>query len=489
MYRVDMYYTIKTLFEKGHSRRKISRQLGIHRRTVTSMISQIQQGVINPEPVKRGQILQPFDAQIRQKVEAGLSARLIHDWLVDELHCTVSYPSVARYVRKFERPESFVPQYSEPGDEAQVDFGYLGRFAKNGKKVKVWCFAMTLSHSRMGFYRLVTDQRVESFIACHIHAFEFFTGVPRTVVLDNLKAGVVKASFYEPVFQTYYANMLEHYGSSPITARPRRPQDKGKVESAIKYVKGNFLPTRRGLDYDELARQLDRWILQVANPRVHGTTRKIPLEIWQHTERAALGRLPLQRFELWDIEHRKVSRFGHVAYGYNYYSVPSPYTDQMVYVHCNRHVVKIYCGPDCIATHPRCLDQGKYITQRSHHPSKGQRTKQDYEQAFTQLGPHAYAFLEALQVRKPRHWHEIGSGILSLRAHWSDSVIDLACRRALFYHAVSYRLVKQIVEQRLWELPLDTEAPVLESSHQGHGHWLGVYDQLTGIREEAHATS
>jgi transposase len=109
----------------------------------------------------------------------GLFAQLIHDWLVDELHCKVSYPSVARYVRKFNRSETFVPFYSDLVDEAQVDFGYLGRFNKNGKKLKIWCFAMTLSHSRMGF--LVTDQRVETFTACRIHAFEFFTGVPRTV--------------------------------------------------------------------------------------------------------------------------------------------------------------------------------------------------------------------------------------------------------------------------------------------------------------------
>jgi transposase len=488
MYRVAMYYTIKTLFEKGHSRRQISRQLGIHRRTVSAIITQIQQGLLNPQPVARGQILQPYDALIEQKIQQGLSARLIHDWLVDELHCTVSYPSVARYVRKFNRPQTFVPMYSDPGDEAQVDFGYLGRFNKNGKKLKVWCFAMTLSHSRMGFYRLVTDQRVETFIACHIHAFEFFTGVPRTVVLDNLKAGVVKASFYEPVFQTYYASMLEHYGSSPIAARPRRPQDKGKVESAIKYVKGNFLPTRRHLDYHELESQLERWTIQVANPRVHGTTRKIPLQVWQHTERVALGRLPLQRFELWDIQHRKVSRFGHVVYGYNYYSVPSQYTDQMVSVHCNHHVIKIFSGQDCVATHARCIDQGKYITQSAHQPSKG-RTKHDYEQAFRQLGTHAYAFLEALQLHKPRHWHEVCAGILSLRTRWSDPVIDLACRRALYYQGVSYRMVKQIVEQRLWELPLDEEAHLLDTAEQGHGHWLGVYDQLTQPQQDIHATT
>lgn len=489
MYRVEMYYTIKTLFEKGHSRRHISRQLGIHRRTVKAIIDQIEQGVINPQPTARGQILQPYDELINQKVQQGLSARLIHEWLVNEQHCRVSYPSVARYVRKFDRPETFVPMHSEPGEQAQVDFGYMGRFNKNGKMVKVWCFAMTLSYSRMGFFKLVTDQRVETFITCHIHAFEYFTGVPETVLLDNLKAGVVKASFYEPVFQKYYADMLAHYGSNPIAARPRRPQDKGKVESAIKYVKGNFLPTRRHFDYDELDLQLSRWTQQVANTRQHGTTRKVPVEQWEQYERAALHRLPLQRFELWDIQTRKVSRFGHVVYGYNYYSVPDRFTDQYVHLHCNHSVIKVFAGEVCVATHARCNEEGKYITQAGHHSFKGQRSREDYERAFEQIGSHAFAFLQALQLHKPRHWHEICSAILSLRRHWSDQVIDLSCQRALHYQAVSYRLVKSIVEQRLWTRPLDEDPRPRDPEHQGHGHWLGVYDQLTTVKEDVHATT
>jgi transposase len=482
-----MYYTIKTLFEKGHSQRKISRELGIHRRTVIRIIAQIQAGTLNPQPVGRTKILEPYDELIKNKVELGLSARLIYEWLVNDLHCEVSYPSVARYVRKFDGVESFIPQYSEPGEQAQVDFGYLGRFKKQGKMVKVWCFAMTLSHSRYGFFKLVTDQRVHTFVACHIQAFEFFTGTPKTVVLDNLKAGVVKASFYEPVFQQHYAGMLAHYGSSPIAARPRRPQDKGKVESAIKYVKGNFVPTRRELTYDQLEEQLARWTQHVANTRVHGTTRKVPVEQWEQHERTTLIRLPLQRFELWDIQTRRVTRFSHVTYEYNYYSVPSQYTDQHVHLHCNQSVVKIYHEQHCIATHVRGTSEGRYISQPGHQPHKGQRTRQEYEQEIANIGTHAAAFLRAVQQHKPRHWHELCCGILSLRKHWSSQVIDLSCRRALHYNAMSYRSIKSIAEQRLWALPLDGDQPHRMPDQQGHGHWLGVYDQLTGPQEDLHA--
>jgi len=100
---------------------------------------------------------------------------------------------------------------------------------------------MRLSFSRYDYYELVTSQNVPTFIRCHINASEYFEAVPEIVKINNLKSGVLKANFYEPEIQHEYANMLSYYGSNPITCKVRRPEEKGKVESAIKYVKNNFL--------------------------------------------------------------------------------------------------------------------------------------------------------------------------------------------------------------------------------------------------------
>ena len=99
---------------------------------------------------------------------------------------------------------------------------------------------MVLSHSRYAYYQLATTQKLSSFIECHYKAFEYFGGVPKTVKLDNLKAGVITPDFYEPLLQEQYAGFLAHYSSAPIACKVRRPEEKGKVESAIKYVKNNF---------------------------------------------------------------------------------------------------------------------------------------------------------------------------------------------------------------------------------------------------------
>ena len=118
--------------------------------------------------------------------------------------------------------------------------------------VKVWVFSMVLSHSHHSYSEVVLDQSVSTFIRCHIHAFEFFGGVPATVKIDNLKAGVITPSFFEPVIQHQYATFLEHYGSSPITVRIGCDQDKGKIESSIKYIKNNFLKRIDHRDYYRL---------------------------------------------------------------------------------------------------------------------------------------------------------------------------------------------------------------------------------------------
>jgi len=168
----------------------------------------------------------------------GLSAVLIYEKLAQEKNVDITYSGVKKYVRKLRGPKHpYVPIVSPPGKEAQVDFGYAGYFTNGIKKVKVWIFCMRLSYSRYDYYELVTDQSILTFIRCHIKAFEYFGGVPEIVKIDNLKAGVLEANFYEPEIQHEYAFMLSYYGSCPIPCRIRKPEEKGKVESGIKYVK------------------------------------------------------------------------------------------------------------------------------------------------------------------------------------------------------------------------------------------------------------
>jgi len=178
------------------------------------------------------------------------------------------------------------------GEEAQVDFGYVGITRDDdGKNRKTWVFNMRLSYSRYDFYCKVYDQRVETFIRCHIDAFEFFGGVPEVIKIDNLKAAILKANFYEPIYQDMYRRFADYYSFKPVPCRIYHANDKGKVESGIGYVKGNFFKGRKFDCGTILDAGLAQWNSK-ANKRIHGTTRKVPAHVFETEEKPKLSSLP-----------------------------------------------------------------------------------------------------------------------------------------------------------------------------------------------------
>lgn len=262
MLGVEMYYTVQTLLKQGKNISQISRELGIDRKTVRKIRDKVKDGEVKVPEFSRKSILDPYKEEIIEYLSEGLSAVLIHKKLVQQYELSVSYSCVKKYVKKLKGPGvAYIPLITPPGEEAQVDFGYVGYFfdSKRKKKVKSWIFCMVLSHSRYSYYELVQSQDVKTFLRCHINAFNFFKGVPKTVKIDNLKSGVLKANFYEPKIQREYAEMLRYYGSSPIACKVKYPQEKGKVESGIKYVKNNFIKSLEEEDYFKVAQRLREW--------------------------------------------------------------------------------------------------------------------------------------------------------------------------------------------------------------------------------------
>ena len=145
-------------------------------------------------------------------------------------------------------------------------------------------------------------------IRCHINAFRYFGGVPHTVKIDNLKAAILEATFYEPVYQQVYKQFAEHYGCMLVPCRVRSPQEKGKVESGIKYVSNNFFAGRKFDSWNILCAELRNWVNNKCNMRIHGTTRKVPREHFEMEEKSHLVLLPITDFIFPEIIRRKVYR-------------------------------------------------------------------------------------------------------------------------------------------------------------------------------------
>jgi transposase len=475
MYHIDMIYTIKTLLNKGLSQRAVALQLGISRKTVKKYCLQIHSGDVKEPVINKSKTLDQFKDIIADWYKNGLNAQLIFERLKSLYSIKISYPTVSRFVKELKTLEVFIPLISKPGEEAQVDYGYMGKFIKDGKEIKVWCFVITLSYSRLQYVEMVTNQSVMSFLKSHQNAFEFFGGTPQTIKIDNLKAGVIHTSFYEPQIQTQYAEFLEYYGSAPITARVRRPQDKGKVESGVKFVENNFLKNLDHKDFYRLEKDIKKWI-EKANQRVHGTTKKVPLEQFNQIEKQQLIPLPDVRFELYNISKRRANNYAHIVFENNYYSVPCIYARKELLIKYTENILKIFDNQTQIALHAIDKGQGNYVTQEHHKPIEKQyKSKEYYLEKVSQIGAKTLQFSEIVIQKKPYEYQRIINGLCHLAKKHGNNVVNNACERSLTFGAISYLSIKNICEKNIDINPRE------ELSVQNAGGFfqdLSIYDNL-----------
>lgn len=462
MLGVCMYTTIKTLWEKGNNKSQIARATGHDWKTVDKVIKNLEKGIEVPKYKKRKSILDPYEENILAMLEEeDLTALRVYEKIRDKGY-RGSYSTVRRYIKNIKKKDNvFMRIETAPGKEAQVDFGYVGLTkTDSGKKRKTWVSGMRLSHSRMDYFEKVYNQKVETFIRCHINAFEYFGGVPEIVKIDNLKAAILKANFYEPVYQQLYKHFAHYYGFSPIPCRIYRANDKGKVESGIKYVKRNFFAGRDFRDGKDLDSRLRAWNGR-ANRRVHGTTRKVPLEVFRTTEKEKLKLLPDKRFKLSKVGTRRVYHDCHIYVDYNYYSVPYKYVGKEVDIELTDTLLRVSYDAKDIAVHERAEGRGRFKTQLSHYPKYKRYTNKDFKKKrraeMAKIGPYAEKMFDLIVKEKPQTFSRIVSGIASLKRSYPKKVIESSCKRAYYYRAPSYQIVKKICKNGAYMLPLEED--------------------------------
>ena len=418
MIGVAMYITIKSLWERHKNKSLIARLTGHDWKTVSKRIKEIEEGEEYLAKKPHPRILDDHKEQILEWLEENLSGVRIHEKMQAE-GVKVGYSTVKDYICQIKRRENiFIRMHTLPGEEAQVDFGYLGYTLYQGKKRKTWVFNMRLSYSRLDYYEVVYDQRVETFIQCHINAFNYFGGIPQYVKMDNLKSAILQANFYEPIYQELYKNFASCYGFHPLPCRIRRPNDKGKVESGIKYVKNNFFLGRTFTGEEDVKERLFKWNTR-GNHRIHGTTRKVPQEVFEKEEKAKLIPLPQEEFKLAKVGTRKVYHDCHIYVDYNYYSVPFEYVGKEVEIELTRNLLKVYYQGKEIALHPRLTDRGNFSTKPGHYPTYKRYSDTEYQEKYQAKMAHIGIYTEQLFFlivqNHPKDWNRTVQGILSLQ--------------------------------------------------------------------------
>jgi transposase len=399
---------------------------------------------------------------IRETLE-GTTVMVGWQRLRDEHGLGASYSSFYRYVRKclpevLERRGLTVRREDPPvGEEAQVDYGYLGLWEDPvvGRRRRLWALVMVLSHSRHMFVRVVERMDQASWLECHVAAFEFWGGTPRRMVLDNLTSGVLKADLYDPKFNRGYAELASHYGLLIDPARVQKPRDKPRVERMMPYVRGSFWAGRRFGCLDEINQEALKWCLTVAGMRVHGTTRQRPLEVFQGLEREALRPLPSEPFELVTWVEAKLGRDCYFYAGGAAYSAPYQYALRNLAVRLTTRRVEAYWGYELIKTHPR-VPKGQRSTDWNDFPPKSaaffQRTPDWCRKQAEQIGEQVSQAVEALLEDHALYHLRQVHGILRLGEKYGPHRLNAACLRALNFGDPTYRTIKNILERGLDKL-------------------------------------
>jgi len=462
------------LHERGRSFRQIAAELGIHRETVARHVRLSREGPPKPDKVTTGSEAdldskpakvtagskrhrsrcEEYRKYIEDRFEAGLSAIRIHQDLAEEMGFKGSYESVKRFVRVLRESDPLPFRRMEvlPGAEAQVDFGQ-GAFVDrgDGKRRRPHLFRIVLSHSRKAYSEAVYHQTTEGLIRCMENAFFYFGGVPELVVIDNLKAAVKKADWYDPDLNPKFRDFLRHYGLACVPSKPYTPRHKGKIESGIRYAQENALKGRTFKSLEEQNRFLLHWEGHVADKRIHGTTRKQVQQIFDSREKSALRPLPRTRFPFFEEGERKVHRDGHVALKNAYYSVPPEYMTRKVWVRWDSHVVHIYNQRfESIAIHAR-VEEGRFSTQQNHISSKKisqvERGADYLLGRARRVGPESERWARALLTERKVEGLRPLIGFLSLCKKYEAREIERAARAAR--HQGNYRLkiIRELLKQ------------------------------------------
>lgn len=472
----DVIYRLR----QGESQRQIAQDLQMSRHTIARYQELAEsQGYLDPtrllpsdrdlrsalgppkSPPRSDSTVTPYREIVERLVAGKVEMVAIFARLRDDHGYSGSYSSIRRFVRSIapKEPDAFVRVHTAPGEEAQVDFGSVGQMLdpKSGRRRPTYSFVMTLSHSRHQYVEFVFDQKVVTWIACHRHAFEWFGGVPRKVVPDNLKAAVLQARLDDVVLGDAYRREAQHYGFLISPTRPATPEHKGKVESGVHYVERNFIAGGEFPDIDVANRRVRVWVTDVAGVRDHGTTHQPPYAVFVEREKKALLPLRADPFELLDVRQAKLHRDCHVTLDGSFYSAPYRYIGQMLDAHIGERVVQLFDGVELVATHLKATEKGEWHTRVEHYPPDKaeylERTPERCREIARGIGSETAKVVELLLSERPLDRLRSAQQVLRLADEHGRGRLEAGCRRALYYGDSSYRRIKEILK-----VGLDLEA-------------------------------
>lgn len=486
--QVGLWAEIRRLHEiEKLSNRAVARKLRCSRHTVRNALAQTRPP--GSETVERPSCLDPYKGQMIKLMESDLSGVRILQEIRDR-----GYPGgvtiLRDYLRSVRPHRGRIYQEVEhlPGDAFQVDWGDCGAIRIGQTQRRVYVFVAVLCYSRLLYIEFTLSQARAHFYRCIRRALESFGGIPRRIIVDNLKAAVLEGSGHECRFHPEFLALCGHYGLQPVACERRDPESKGMVENGVRYVKRNALAGRVldcFADYQHLAIE---WRDTIANVRLHSTTRERPVD---RRARETLRPLPEISPDTDETVYVSVTSHARVHFDSNRYSVPPSAVNKQVLIRADDQLVRILDGGLELARHQRSYERNKLIVAEAHKEAaialRRRLTPPVLAARFDLLGPQAKAFrLGLLQepVKPMVHLRKILQfGALYGRTEVLTA-LDTALVQQTFDAAYVENLIHQQRRRRRLPSPLSMH-PVrkdLLEAFEEQPHDLSIYDHLLDER-------
>jgi hypothetical protein len=368
----------------------------------------------------------------------------------------ISYSSLYRFVQEhtgFSAQGTVRMADTEPGEVAEVDFGRLGYILdKTLNKMRLlYALVVTLVFSRHQYVHVTHKQDLPALIGGIEEAWGFFGGATRRLIIDNMKAAVVKSDRYEPIFNRTFLEYSQYQGFIIDPAVARHPQGKATVERQIPYVRENFFKGEEFIDCGHAQREAVKWCQTTAGTRIHGTTRKRPRIVFEEHEQAFLLPLKESRYDVPKWGKVKVHPDHHIRFGNALYSVPTEYIGKELALRADSKLMRLYHEGVVIKTHP-VMAEGKRSTDYEDYPKHktgyAMRNCDYYIMKARELGTHCGSYTEEL-LSGDFPWSRLRQAqkLIRLTERYGTERVEEACSRALSFSLIDVYRLERIIKQ------------------------------------------
>ncbi|HYX21133.1 MAG TPA: IS21 family transposase [Thermoanaerobaculia bacterium] len=381
----------------------------------------------------------------------------IHALLVRDHGLRASYDTLARFATQElgwrKKPSTVRVDDPPPGQEAQVDFGEMGRIvdAETGKRRTLWALIVTLSFSRYLFVWPTFRQTTQAVCEGLDRAWRFFGAMPISIIPDNTKAMIKEPDALDATLVAAFLDYVQARGLFVDPARVRSPKDKPRVENQVPFVRESWFDGEAFLDLEDARRSAETWCRDVAGARVHGTTRRVPREMFESAEKVHMKPAPDGDFDVpaW-LQDVKVHPDHHIQVLHALYSVPHLYLRKHVDVRADKTSVKIYFGTELIKMHVRQPPGGR-ATDPADYPSEkavyALRDVDALKAKAMEKGSHIGLYAErllggALPWTKMRQVY----ALLGLCQKFGDGRVEAICQSALAFDVLNVSRISRMLK-------------------------------------------